>query len=376
MNAVRVRYRLRVAAGESAERRAADLAREQSIEVAAGAAPAEVEARAIGRVAAIEPTDDGRFAVAIDYPLATFGAGDLPQLLNVLWGNVSLQEGVRVDGVDWPAELLAVFGGPRHGIAGLRELCNAHRRPLTATALKPLGLSARELARRAADCALGGIDLIKDDHGLADQAWAPFRERVLTVHDLVERANRARGSQGGSTLYAPNLTGPVDRLAERLETLAEAGVRAALVAPALLGFDAVRELAASSGLALVAHPAFAGTLAGGEHGLAPELLFGDLCRLAGADAVVFPAAGGRFPWSRDDVRAVGRRLTEPLGELRPSFLVLGGGVDRQRLTDEIPRHGVDTIWLVGGSLYAAGDLRRAAAEMAEVAATTPAGSAT
>ena len=369
MSSLRIRYRLRLAAGDDPERRAAHLAREQTIEIAEGAAAPEVEARAIGRVGSVAPTGDGRFAVAIDYPLAAVG-GDLLQLLNVLWGNVSLQSGVRVDGVEWPAELLGEFPGPAFGVAGLRELCRAHGRPLTATALKPLGLPVRELARRAAACALGGIDVVKDDHGLTDQEWAPFRERVLVVHDLVERANRA---SGGACVYAPNLTGPVDRLAERLETLAEAGVRAALVAPMLVGLDALRSLAASSGVALVAHPAFAGSLAGGEHGLAPELLFGDLFRLAGADAVVFPNAGGRFPWSYDDCRSIAHRLGAPLGGLRPSFLMLGGGVDRAKLAEWIPRYGEDTIWLVGGSLYARADLERAAREMAETVAVTPAG---
>jgi len=371
VSALRVRYRLRVASGESAAARAGHLAREQSIEIAEGAAPAEVEARAIGVVAALEELEAGRFAVTVDYPAANAG-GDLLQIANILWGNVSLQNGVRVDGVEWPDEVLAAFSGPAFGVAGLRELCAAHGRPLAASALKPLGLSPRELARRAADCALGGIDLIKDDHGLVDQEWAPFRERVLRVQDLVSRANRATGR---STLYAPNLTGAVDRLEERLETLAEAGVRAALVAPALLGLDAVRALAARATVALVAHPAFAGSLAGEEHGLAPGLLFGDLFRLAGADAVVFPNAGGRFPHGYEDCRAVERRLGAPLGRLRRSFLMLGGGVDRAKLESWIPRYGADTIWLVGGSLYARPDLRAAARELAEAVASVAPGPA-
>jgi ribulose-bisphosphate carboxylase large chain len=371
LSALRVRYRLRPAAGEDAGRRAAHLAREQTIEIAEGAADPEVERRAIGRVAEVAPDGAGRFAVTIDYPLAAIG-GDLLQLLNVLWGNVSLQAGVRVESIEWPRELLERLPGPAFGVEGVRELCRAHGRPLTATALKPLGLSSRELARRAAECALGGIDLVKDDHGLGDQEWAPFRERVLTVADLVERANR---STGGACLYAPNLTGSADRIAERLETLAEAGVRAALVAPALVGLDALRALAETSGLVLLAHPAFAGSLAGGEHGLAPELLFGDLFRLAGADAVVFPNAGGRFPWSYDDCRAIERRLGAALGGKPGSFLMLGGGVDRARLAEWVPRYGPDTIWLVGGSLYARADLRAAAREMAEAVSRTPPGRA-
>jgi ribulose-bisphosphate carboxylase large chain len=358
---MRVRYRLRLGAGEEPAARAAHLAREQTVEIPEGVAAREVEARSIGRVESVVDRADGRFEATIAYPVESTGR-ELPQLLNVLWGNVSLQSGVRVEAIDWPAELVAAFRGPAFGVDGVRALCRAHGRPLTATALKPLGLAPRELGRLAAACALGGIDLIKDDHSLADQAWAPFEERVRVVHELVESANRA---SGGATLYLPNLTGPVDRLAERVDTLAALGVRAAMVAPLIVGLDQLRALAESSGLALLAHPALAGSLVGAGHGLSPGLLFGDLFRLAGADAVVFPNTGGRFPHSYEDCLAIEARLAAPIGAWRRSFLVLGGGVDLAKLETWIPRYSVDTIWLVGGNLFAQRDLRAASAELAQ-----------
>lgn len=353
-------YRLTLAPGEDPAARAAHLAREQTVEFPEGIAP-EAEARALGAVERLEDLGDGRYRATVAYPLAATGF-ELLQLLNVLWGNVSLWSGVRLEGVEWPEELLARFRGPAFGVAGLRALCGAEPgRPLLATALKPLGSSVRELARRAGEGALGGVDLIKDDHGLADQEWAPFRERVLACAGEVARANRATG---GATLYAPNLTGPVDRLAERLETLAEAGCRAALVAPLLLGLDAVRALAETAGVALVAHPAFAGSFAAPDRGIAPALLFGDLFRLAGADAVVFPNAAGRFPFTLEDCRALGARLAAPLGGLASSFLMLGGGIDAAQLERWIPLYGPDTIYLIGGSLYARASVRAGAAELA------------
>ena len=362
MSRLGVRYELRLAAGDDAGRRATELAREQTVEIPEGVVAPAREAASVGRVERVEPAS-GCFVAEISYPFAAIG-DDLPQLLNVLWGNVSLQRDVRVVGVDWPAELLATLPGPAFGVEGLRRLCGVEGRPLTATALKPLGFAPRELARLAADCALGGIDLVKDDHGLADQAWAPFRERVLTVQEHVARANRA---SGGGTLYVPNLTGPSDRFEERLETLRDAGVRAAMVAPLLTGIDTLRSLAERSGVALLAHPAFAGSYCAPTSGLAPELLFGDLFRLAGADAVIFPNAGGRFPFDFDDCRRLEARLRAPLGGAAPSFLMLGGGIDAAKLAHWIPRYAADTIWLIGGSLYARADLRAAAREMAEMA---------
>ncbi len=358
---LRARYRMRLAPGESAELRARQLAREQTLEAVEGIVAPELEARALGRVERLVELGDGRVDAEIGFPVAVAG-GELPQLLNLLYGNVSLWPGIRLEEVTWPEALLEAFPGPAFGAAGLRALCGAPPdRPLVAAVLKPIGLPARELARLAAECALGGLDLVKDDHSLADQMWAPFRERVHLVAEHVARANRRTG---GCTIYAPSLSGPVDRLAERLETLAEAGCRAALVAPLVLGLDTVRALAATSGIALIAHPTFSGAFLGREHGIAPGVLFGDLFRIAGADAVISAIPGGRFPVSEEEVAAIARRLAAPLGALRPAMLALGGGIDAERLAHLVPRFGPDTLYLAGSGLFARPGVREASGELA------------
>jgi len=98
----------------------------------------------------------------------------LTQLLNVIFGNTSMQPGIQVRRLDLPESITRTFKGPRFGSAGLRERLNVHDRPLLATALKPMGMNATDLADRAYAFALGGIDLIKDDHGLANQVFCPF----------------------------------------------------------------------------------------------------------------------------------------------------------------------------------------------------------
>ncbi len=366
---LRVHYELTLAASETAQGKASAIAREQTVEIPAGVAAPEVEARTIGVVAAVEEVGPRRARAAIDYPWREL-VSDLPQLVNLLYGNISLQRGIRIAGVDWPAGLVGQFPGPAFGVAGLRELTGVHGRPLLASALKPVGLGVRGLAQLASECALGGLDLVKDDHSLADQPAAPFRERVLAVAEHVARANRQTGR---SCLYVPNLTGPVDRLGERLDDLRDAGVRAAMVAPMLLGLDAVRSLAAAAGgagVALVGHPALAGSLFAPRQGIAPEILFGELFRIAGCDVVIYPNAGGRFPFTLRDCQAIQRRLLAPLGGLRPAFAMVAGGIDAAKLERWLPEYATDTIFLVGGSLLGRPDLAAAAAEMSELAAGT------
>jgi len=53
------------------------------------------------------------------------------------------------------------------------------------------------------DSPAAGVDLIKDDHSLADQTSAPFAERVERCQEAVVRAN---GETGGNALYFPNVT--------------------------------------------------------------------------------------------------------------------------------------------------------------------------
>src|SRR5947199_347197 len=144
---------------------------------------------------------------------------------------------------------------PARRRAGLRELTGARGRPLLCTALKPLGLSATQLAQLAHGFARAGIDLIKDDHSLADQATAPFRERVERCEEAVARAN---GETGGNALYFPNVTSSPPEIVERAGAARRAGCRGVVVNALPAGLGAVGAIGAATGLAIMSHPSVAG----------------------------------------------------------------------------------------------------------------------
>jgi len=357
---LRITYQVHGADERAAVARAREIALEQTVELAADALSADVVARIVGRVEAVEPLGEERWSTVIAYDPAVV-SGEMPQLLNLLFGNVSMQAGVVVAGVDWPHELLAALGGPRHGIEGIRALTGARGRALLCTALKPLGVSAAQLAERAYRFALAGIDLVKDDHSLSDQPPAPFRERVQRCHDAVARANR---ETGGNTLYVPNVTCGVSAMLERAALARRAGCRGCVVNALPAGLDAVRAVAAT-GLAVMSHPSLAGAFFHADHGIAPPVLLGDLFRVAGSDAVIYPNVEGRFTLSAATCAAINARLRAPLGSVRPAFPVRAGGIDAVRVPYWIDRYGADTIFLVGGSLYAQPDLVAAARRLVE-----------
>ena len=182
----------------------------------------------VGAIASLAPLDPGRFEAVIRYPIEAAGT-EFTQLINVLFGNVSIQPGIELADFRLPVSLLRHHRGPRFGIGGLRELTGAHHRPLLCTALKPMGLSASALAELAYQLALGGIDLIKDDHGLTDQAFCRFDERVERCAEAVRRANRDSGLQAR---YLPNVTAPFSDILRRAERARDAGAGGLLFCPA------------------------------------------------------------------------------------------------------------------------------------------------
>ncbi len=357
-----VHFELRSSDGEDPATRALAVALEQTVELQAATVPPEA-AGAIGRVESVQATDEPRVHRAlISYDPEIAGPG-FGQLVNLLFGNVSMQPGTRIVRVGWPRELLSRLPGPRFGITGLRDRIEVRqRRPLVCAALKPLGLDSVALAGRARALARGKVDIVKDDHSLADQRSAPFRERVERCLEAVADANR---HTRGSTAYFPHLSGGPEELVKRVEWLRSVGCRGVMVSPMTLGFEAVSWLARNSGLAILGHPSLTGAFFAPDHGIAPEILLGQIFRAAGCDGVIYPNVGGRFAFSLATCEAINRNLRAPLGAVRKAIPVPGGGIDRRRVPLWVSRYGPDTVFLIGGSLYAAPHLETATRELVE-----------
>ncbi len=314
----------------------------------------DIRRHIFGRVERFCQRDETHFEAVISYAVEISGF-ELPQLLNVIFGNTSLKPGVRVERLELSDALLQAFGGPRFGRAGLRERLEAGARPLLCTALKPMGLSPKALAEYAYQFALGGIDIIKDDHGLADQSFAPFEARVEQCAAAVARANAETGLH---CVYVPNITAPADRVLRKARFARQAGAGGVMIAPGLTGFDTMRLLAEDDETALpvLAHPALLGSFVlSPENGISHYALFGQLMRLAGADAVIYPNYGGRFSFSRAECQSIVAGTGVDMGHIRPIFPAPGGGMSLARL-DEMSRfYGTEVIYLIGGGLHKAGD---------------------
>ena len=346
MNRIHAVYHLD-ADSSAIEARAEALAAEQSVEMPPAAiTDAYVRDEILARVEDIRPLAPGRFAVTLGIAAASTGP-ESGQLMNMLFGNCSLQEDVRLVEVELPPATRDAFVGPRYGLPGIRRLVQAENRALTMTALKPQGLGAEALGALCGTFARAGIDIIKDDHGIANQRYAPFVERVRACQRELRAANAATGRQ---SVYAPSISGSPRQIAEQLRVAREEGVSMLLACPMLIGIPVFHELAQDAAdLALIAHPALAGAAR-----IAPPLLLGRLFRLFGADATIFPNYGGRFSYSPETCLALAQAAREPWGRLAPIAPVPAGGMSVARVPEMLNVYGTDTILLIGGALLTAG----------------------
>lgn len=327
---------------------------EQTVEFPAELVPQGfIQDQILGRIESFEAMGEERFLVQISYVVETSGF-EFTQLLNLFFGNSSIKPGIRLERFELPEGLYKFFKGPRFGRNGLRERLGVPRRPLLCTALKPMGLSAVQLADYAYRFALGGIDIIKDDHGLANQPFSPFENRVECCVAAVERANRETGRK---SIYVPNITAPVNQIRDRALLAQKAGAGGLLISPGLTGFDTMRWLAEDDeiGLPIINHPALQGSfVVSPDMGISHYALFGQLARLAGTDAVIFPNYGGRFSFSREECQQIAAGATGTMGLLKPLFPAPGGGMSLDRVPDMLEVYGRDVIFLIGGGLHQQG----------------------
>ncbi len=367
-----VAYRL---SGTEAEARtkAALVCNDQTVEAPDKIIPAGmIREQILGRVERLTGSAGSSLA-AVSYPIELLGR-DCAQLLNVLFGISSLRPGVRVERVEIPEAAAQAndWPGPRFGRNGLRDLVGVPVRPLVCGVLKPLGLSPTALADLAYQFALGGLDLVKDDQALGDQPFGPFEERVARCAEAVAKANQETGRR---CLYLAHVTGRWERMKQQALYAKRAGAGGLLICPGLAGFDALRDLALDDAVALpiLSHPALLGSfVTQADSGMAPAVLFGQIPRLAGADASLYPIYHAGFPVTRDDCRAIAKACGESWGNLKPIFPTAAGRMGFERVLEMCEFYGQDLLFIVGSSIqqHRAGLVKACRLFMSEVARHT------
>lgn len=359
-NSFWVQYHVKALDQADAESKAELIAIEQSVEMPPEVVPPSARHN-IGSVLEVLHHYSDIWSVKISFQSSLFES-DLTQFLNVLFGNISLQPWCKLINVE-TAGLETSFQGPAFGIPGIRKLLHIPERAVSCAVIKPIGTSSSKLADMAGKFASGGIDIIKDDHGLTNQSSAPFKQRVKKCLQAVKKGQQVSGKR---SLYFPNITTSPLKIRGNFEFAIEAGADGVLVAPQLVGLETLHELAKQHSVPLMAHPSFSGSYLVNPGGIDPSFYFGKLTRSLGADIIIYPNAGGRFGFSTETCQAINQACRFQLGNFLPAFPAPGGGVRLETISYLVQSYGNDTLFLIGGSLYKQGDIKDAARQFQNI----------
>lgn len=145
----------------------------------------------------------------------------------------------------------------------------------------------------------------------------------------------------------PNVTAPAGLVRERARFARAHGAGALLVCPGIVRFDTMRQLAddESLDLPIMSYPPFSGSFVLDPQGrISHYALYGQLQRLAGADASSYPNFGGRFSFSCADCLSIVAGYQDPMGGLKPIFATPGGGVSLSSVPEMRVAYGSQIIY--------------------------------
>jgi ribulose-bisphosphate carboxylase large chain len=258
-----------------------------------------------------------RAHVTLSWPLDTLGPS-LPNLLATVAGNLFELKpvtGLRLLDVRLPPEFGASYPGPRFGVAGTRQLAGVDGRPLIGTIIKPsVGLGPKETADLVNGLCRAGIDFIKDDELQSDGPACPFDRRVEEVMRVI---NDHAQHSGTKVMYAFNLTGDLDQMRRRHDTLLKHGATCLMASINSIGLVGMIELARFSQLPIHAHRNGWGYLS--RHPLLgwSYIAWQKIWRLAGADHMHVNGVGNKFAESDESCIASARACLTPLFSDKP-----------------------------------------------------------
>jgi len=322
----------------------------------------EVRERSIGRVVGLyeapayqiqipEGVTERQFIIRIAYPWQNFGPS-FSMMLSTVIGNISSSGKVKLVDLEFPQTFLQNFQGPKFGVQGIRELLGVYDRPLLNNMIKPcIGLTPEKTAELAYEAARGGVDVIKDDELVCDPPFCPLVERVKAVMKAIKNADEEKGEK---TLYAFNITGPLDLMRERAYKAIDAGANALMINYATCGLDTTMAITSDPqiNVPILAHSDYTGATYESEwSGMAATLIGAKLPRLAGVDMIIGLTPYGKFPMLMDTFVNMGLQMLTPFGNIKPIFPMPGGGTTQGHIEDVMKKFGNDVMIAAGGAIH-------------------------
>ncbi|HNV97380.1 MAG TPA: type III ribulose-bisphosphate carboxylase [bacterium] len=307
--------------------------------------------------------DKKKKIVHIAYPIEDFELGSIPQLLSALAGNIfsmKIIDNLRLEDLSLSTKYINSFQGPYYGINGVRKLMNIYERPLIGSIIKPkVGLNSKQHAKLAYDVWISGVDVVKDDENLTDMSFNKFKDRVIEVMKL---KNKAEKETGQKKIHVFNITAPMDIMLERAKFVKSHGGKCIMVDLVSVGLDNVQVLRRAN-LGLIIHGHRAGHsmfTRNPRHGMS-MLVIAKLARLSGIDQLHTGTVVGKMDGSAEEVMKINKSLKEDFGinkvlrenwaKIKPTFPIASGGLYPGLTKKLIDILGTDLIINYGGGIH-------------------------
>jgi len=294
--------------------------------------------------------------VKIAYPVDLFEDGNNPQLLSSVAGNIfgmKILKNLRLVDIEFPNSYLKHFQGPKFGLGGVRKHIQTleRRRPHIGTIVKPkVGLNPKESAKVAYEAWVNGIDFVKDDENLTNQKFCSFKERVVK---MLEMRDKAASQTAETNLYAPNITAPADEMLKRAEYVKDHGGNCIMIDIVTVGFSGLQFIRDQNlGMIIHGHRAMHGAFTRNQkHGISMVVL-AKLARLAGVDQLHIGTFGvGKMRGAYEEDLIYQKALTEKMGNLKTVFPVASGGLCAPMVKTLLDRAGTDIVIQAGGGIH-------------------------
>lgn len=295
--------------------------------------------------------EERKFMAAIAYPIANIN-GQIPELLTVLYGNISMSHKLKLMDVFFPKSFVSKFNGPKFGIQGLRKLLKIEERPFLLGMIKPcIGASPKTIGKLLYEMGLGGVDIVKDDELLADPEFCPVEARI---EECMKNVARVKKETGHTVLYTVNITDSPEKMHQKAHKAIKSGVNALMVNLYVIGYSALQELAEDKtiNVPILAHPAMSGMYyASPNWGMTASLALGKFVRLSGADMLIYPSQFGKIPLVKERAIRVAQELQAPFYHLNSTLPGPSAGNHPGIVGELINNYGNDIVIGAGGGIH-------------------------
>jgi ribulose-bisphosphate carboxylase large chain len=322
--------------------------------------------------------DSDNNIVKIAYTKELFEAGNLPQILSAIAGNIfgmKVLRYLRLLDISFPKDIIESYKGPNFGIEGIRKLTKTENRPLLGTIVKPkVGLNEIEHANVCGQAWSGGLDIVKDDENLTNMTFNKFEKRIdetLKIRDKVEN------EVGEKKIYMPNITAPLTTMKKRADFVVDHGGEYIMLDILTVGFSAlqeIREYLDDKNVVIHAHRAMHAAITRNQkHGMT-MLVLAKLMRLIGMDQLHTGTVVGKMEGGRHEIietnsilteqKITGNNLTQLDQEwfnIKPTLPVASGGLSPLHIPDLIQILGKDIVYQFGGGCHGHPDGTKAGA---------------